>query len=162
MKKMAKLGIYYCPQLFLPLQPVSSNPMFQNHIQQAKLKIVADGTQNAIALAKKHKVTILWGTDAFFGDQRFANFTQEFAYRDEFVEPIEQLQPITGNNGEVLALSGLKNPYPLGPLGKIEPGAYADIILVNGDPTKDIRLLLDAEKNINLIMKDDKIFKNTL
>ena len=40
--------------------------------------------------------------------------------------------------------------------------AHADIILVIGDPTKDIRLLLDAEKNIDLIMKDVKIFKNTL
>jgi imidazolonepropionase-like amidohydrolase len=161
-KQMAELGVYYCPQLFLPLQPASSNPMFQDPIQQAKLKMVAEGTQNAIALAKKYKVKILWGTDVFFGDNSFRNFTQEFAYRDRFFTPVEQLQQITGNNGEVLALSGLKNPYPLGPLGKIEPGAYADLILVNGDPTKDIRLLMDAEKNFVVIMKDGKIYKNEL
>jgi hypothetical protein len=34
--------------------------------------------------------------------------------------------------------------------------------IVNGDPTKDIRLLMDADKNIDLIMKDGKIYKNTV
>jgi imidazolonepropionase-like amidohydrolase len=161
-KRMAKLGVFYSPQMFLPLQDVSSNPMFQDPIQQAKLKVVADGARNAVALAKKYHVTILWGTDVFFGDAIFRNFTQEFAYRDEFFTPIEQLQQVTGNNGKVLALSGLKNPYPGAALGVIKEGAYADIILVNGDPTKDIRLLMDADKNIDLIMKDGEIYKNTI
>jgi len=161
-KRMAKLGVYYSPQLFLPLQPTAGNPMFQDPIQQAKLKVVADGTRNAIALAKKYKLTILWGTDAFFGSAPFNAFTQEFAYRDEFFTPIEQLQQITGNNGKVLALSGLKNPYPGAELGVIKEGAFADILIVNGDPTKDIRLLMDAEKNIDVIMKDGKIYKNTV
>ena len=47
-------------------------------------------------------------------------------------------------------------------LGVIKEGAYADIIIVNGDPTRDIRLLMDADKNIDLIMKDGKIYKNTI
>jgi imidazolonepropionase-like amidohydrolase len=161
-KRMAELGVYYSPQLFLPLQPTAGNPMFQDPIQQAKLKVVADGTRNAIALAKKYKLTILWGTDAFFGSAPFNAFTQEFAYRDEFFTPIEQLQQITGNNGKVLALSGLKNPYPGAELGVIKEGAFADILIVNGDPTKDIRLLMDAEKNIDVIMKNGKIYKNTI
>ena len=84
------------------------------------------------------------------------------ACRDEFFTPIEQLKQITGNNGQVLALSGLKNPYPGAELGVIKEGAFADIIIVNGDPTKDIRLLMDADKNIDLIMKDGKIYKNTV
>ena len=42
----------FSPQLFLPLQPTAGNPMFQDPIQQAKLKVVAEGTRNAIALAK--------------------------------------------------------------------------------------------------------------
>ena len=44
----------------------------------------------------------------------------------------------------------------------IKEGAFADIIIVNGDPTKDIRLLMDAEKNIDLIMKNGEIYKNTV
>jgi len=162
MKRMAELGVFYSPQLFLPLQPTAGNPMFQDPIQQAKLKVVAEGTRNAIALAKKYKVTILWGTDVFFGSAPFNAFIQEFAYRDEFFTPVEQLQQITGNNGKVLALSGLKNPYPGAELGVIKEGAFADIIIVNGDPTKNIRLLMDADKNIDLIMKDGKIYKNAI
>lgn len=161
-KKMAKMGIYYSPQAFLPLQDVSGNPQFQKPAQQAKLKVVANGAREAFRLAKKHKVKILWGTDVFGGNEIFKNFTQEFIYRDEFFTPLEQMQQVTGNNGEVLALSGIKNPYPDGELGVISEGAYADLILVNGDPSQDIRLLTNAKKYIDLIMKDGIIYKNRI
>ena len=161
-KRMAKVGAYYCPQAFLALQDVSKNPMFQDPIQQEKNRQVAKGTPQAIEWAKKYKVKILWGTDVFFGDDAFKNFTQEFAYRDRFFKPIEQMQQVTGNNGEVLARSGWKNPYPHGPLGVIKEGAYADIILLDGDPTQDIHVLMDADENIDLIMKDGVIYKNAL
>ena len=44
----------------------------------------------------------------------------------------------------------------------IQEGAFADILLVNGDPAKDLRLLMEAGKNIDLIMKDGKIYKNSI
>jgi imidazolonepropionase-like amidohydrolase len=158
---MAEVGAYYDPQAFLALQDVSKNPMFQDPIQQEKNRQVAKGTPQAIEWAKQYGVKILWGTDLFFGDDAFQNFRQEFAYRDRFFTPIEQLQQVTGNNGEVLARSGWKNPYPHGPLGVIKAGAYADILLIDADPTRDIRLLMDSA-NIALIMKDGVIYKNTL
>jgi len=62
-----------------------------------------------------------------------------------------------------VAMSGpMMNPYLDGPLGVIQEGAYADILLVNGNPLEDILLLTDPAKNIGLIMKDGKIYKNTL
>jgi len=62
-----------------------------------------------------------------------------------------------------VAMSGpMMNPYLDGPLGVIQEGAYADILLVNGNPLKDILLLTNPEKNLSLIMKDGKIYKNTL
>jgi imidazolonepropionase-like amidohydrolase len=160
-RRMAEVGAYYNPQAFLALQDVSKNPMFQDPIQQEKNRQVAKGTPQAIEWAKQYGVKILWGTDLFFGDDAFQNFRQEFAYRDRFFTPIEQLQQVTGNNGEVLARSGWKNPYPRGPLGVIKAGAYADILLIDADPTRDIRLLMDSA-NIALIMKDGVIYKNTL
>lgn len=48
------------------------------------------------------------------------------------------------------------------PLGVIKPGAYADIIIVDGNPLDDISLLADPEKNLKLIMRDGKVYKNTL
>jgi imidazolonepropionase-like amidohydrolase len=160
-KRMAKAGAYYCPQAFLALQDVSKNPMFQDPIQQEKNRQVAKGAPQAIEWAKKYGVKILWGSDLFFGDDAWVNFRQEFAYRDRFFTPIEQMVQVTGNNGEILGLSTWKNPYPHGPLGVIKEGAYADMLLIDGDPTKDIRLLMDSD-NIDLIMKDGKIYKNKL
>jgi imidazolonepropionase-like amidohydrolase len=160
-KRMAEVGAYYDPQAFLALQDVSSNPMFQDPIQQEKNRQVAEGAPQAIAWAKQYGVKILWGTDVFFGDDAFVNFRQEFAYRDRFFTPIEQMQQVTGINGEILALSTWKDPYPHGDLGVIKEGAYADILLIDGDPTQDIRLLMDSD-NIDLIMKDGRIYKNEL
>ena len=60
------------------------------------------------------------------------------------------------------ALSGERHPYKEGPLGVIKEGAYADILLVDGNPLKDVKILGDGGKNIPLIMKDGKIYKNTL
>ncbi|MDH4031642.1 MAG: amidohydrolase family protein, partial [Chromatiales bacterium] len=59
-------------------------------------------------------------------------------------------------------LSGVKNPYPEGPLGVIEEGAYADILLVQGNPLENILVLQNYKDNIDLIMKDGKVYKNAL
>jgi imidazolonepropionase-like amidohydrolase len=67
----------------------------------------------------------------------------------------------TGTNAELLALSGERNPYP-GKLGVVEQGALADLLLVDGDPIANIKLIEEPAKNFVVIMKDGKIFKNTL
>jgi imidazolonepropionase-like amidohydrolase len=75
--------------------------------------------------------------------------------------PIEALRHATGNAGKVLAMSGpARNPYREGPLGVIQEGAYADILLWNGDPTKDIKIIEDEDK-LQVIMKDGDLYKNT-
>jgi imidazolonepropionase-like amidohydrolase len=67
----------------------------------------------------------------------------------------------TSVNAELLALSRLRNPYP-GKLGRIEEGALADLLLVEGEPLANIKVLEDPGKNFVVIMKDGKIYKNTL
>ena len=67
----------------------------------------------------------------------------------------------TGTNAELLKLSGPRDPYP-GKLGVVEEGALADLLLVDGDPTVDTGLIADAERNFVVIMKDGKIYKNSL
>ena len=47
-------------------------------------------------------------------------------------------------------------------LGGFEAGAYADLILVDGNPLEDLGLVADPHRNFDLIMKDGQIFKNTL
>ena len=72
------------------------------------------------------------------------------------------LQQATSINAELLKECGKRDPYPH-PLGEITVGAYADILLVDGNPLKDMTLLSDRYKeSLVLIMKDGKIYKNTL
>jgi hypothetical protein len=75
--------------------------------------------------------------------------------------PAETLAMATGTNAQLLALSGKRNPYP-GKLGVVEQGALADLLLVDGDPIANIKLIEDPAKNFVVIMKDGKIYKNTL
>jgi imidazolonepropionase-like amidohydrolase len=85
----------------------------------------------------------------------------EWKYRGEYFSPVEQLQQIIGNGGELLGKSGLKQPYPDGPLGVIPEGAYADILVIDGDPLEDIKVMADPLNNFKIIMKDGKFYKNT-
>ena len=62
---------------------------------------------------------------------------------------------------QLLALSGLRSPYP-GKLGVVEEGALADLLLVDGNPVDNIKLIEDPEINFVVIMKDGRIYKNTL
>ena len=75
--------------------------------------------------------------------------------------PAEALAMTTGTNGELLALSGKRNPYP-GKLGVVEEGALADLLLVDGNPIDNIKLIEDPATNFLVIMKDGKIHKNVV
>jgi imidazolonepropionase-like amidohydrolase len=79
----------------------------------------------------------------------------------QFVSPARALRIATADNAKLFALSGKRNPYP-GKLGVVEEGAYADLLLVDGDPTVNLEVIADPKNNFRIIMKDGKIYKNTL
>ncbi|TRX55707.1 metal-dependent hydrolase family protein [Thalassomonas sp. M1454] len=94
---------------------------------------------------------------------------------NQFFGPFESLKTLTSVGGEIAALTGdYWNPYPEGKLGVIEVGAYADILLLDGNPLKDFSIVgtgdkwfgaekrSDSPETIKLIMKDGVIYKNTL
>ena len=66
----------------------------------------------------------------------------------------------TGTAGELLKLSGIRNPYP-GDLGVVREGAFADLLLVDGNPLEDIKVVGELE-NLRVIIKDGQVYKNTL
>jgi imidazolonepropionase-like amidohydrolase len=67
----------------------------------------------------------------------------------------------TSTNAELLTMSGPRNPYP-NKLGVIEEGAYADMLLVDGNPLKNLNILEDYDKSLVIIIKDGVIYKNTI
>jgi imidazolonepropionase-like amidohydrolase len=74
--------------------------------------------------------------------------------------PGEILVMATGNTGELLKLRGIRNPYP-GDLGVVKKGAYADLLLIEGNPLDDIAVIGKLD-NLKDIMKGGKVYKNTL
>jgi imidazolonepropionase-like amidohydrolase len=75
--------------------------------------------------------------------------------------PAEALKMATGDNGQLMALSGFINPYP-GKLGVVEEGAVADLLLVDGNPLERIDVVADPDKNFLVIMKGGMIYKDSL
>jgi imidazolonepropionase-like amidohydrolase len=129
--------------------------------ERAKAFTVFAGTDKTIALAKKFKLKTAWGTDILFSPrlaQRQGELLVKFA---RWYTPAETLAMATGTNGELMAMSGKRNPYP-GKLGVVEEGALADLLLVDGDPIANIKLIEDPAKNFVVIMKDGKVYKNAL
>ena len=162
-KAIAKNDMYLIPSTAIGLIPrPKHDPVFSNPAQVRKMNMVKGGMENVYRLAQKHKVKIGWGSDMFGIRAAFDAVPLEFHYRGLFVKPAQQLKQVTGINGEILALTGRRNPYPLGKIGMMEKGAYADLLIVEGNPLENIEVLVKPEENLRLIMKDGKVFKNTL
>jgi len=87
---------------------------------------------------------------------------QDLVVRKRWFSDVEILRQNTSNAGRWLAKSGTKNPYREGPLGVIEVGAYADMILVEGNPLEDVAVLADYENTIKVVIKDGEVFQNNL
>jgi len=127
---------------------------------KAKQKVVLKDTVHFFEMAKKYKAKLTFGTDLVVGADASLQ-TKELVARAKWFTPFEILVQATSRAGELIALAGPRNPYP-GKLGVIEQGAYADLLLVDGNPLENIDLVGDPGKNFAVIMKDGKIYKNTL
>ncbi len=157
-KLIAERGIWLSTQAF---PDEMADAFLEGSQERAKAFEVFAGTDKTIALAKKYKLKTAFGTDILFS-QRLAQRQGELLVKfTRWYTPGETLAMATGTNGELLAMSGERNPYP-GKLGVIEQGALADLLLVDGDPIADIKLIEDPAKNLVVIMKDGKIYKNIL
>ena len=161
-KRLVDLDAWVCPQSFIVSQPVEGNPTFTDPIQKRKFARAKEGTQNAFKWFKQYGANVAWGTDMFGSREAFDNTNKEFVTRTAYYSNVEVLQQATSANGELLALSNLKHPYPGAKLGVIEKDAYADLLIVDGNPIDDMNVMLDYENNFKLIMKDGKVYKSTL
>jgi imidazolonepropionase-like amidohydrolase len=129
--------------------------------QREKFQEVLKGMDKMFRLAKKYSIKTAVGTDVLFSPALAKRQGQLLTILTRWYTPAEVLAMATSANAELLALSGLRNPYP-GKLGTIQEGALADLLLVDGDPLTNIKLLGDPAKNFVVIMKDGKIYKDTL
>lgn len=158
-KLMAEKGIWLSLQPFL--DDGDANPQPEGSENRRKQIEMTKGTDTAYELARKYKLKTAWGTDTLFDAKLAARQGAQLAKMTRWYTPAEVLAMATGTNAELLAMSGPRNPYP-GKLGVVEEGALADLLLVDGDPLANIKLIEDPAKNFVVIMKDGKVYKNTL
>ena len=159
MRLLKKKSAYMNPQYGWNVFVMSAD--FLNDFQREKAAIVIDNLESNVALIKKHEIEITFNTDAFGEFELWrAIYKAEFTERQKFFTNFEILRQATSVTAGLVEMSGKRNPYRR-KLGVIREEAFADLILVNGDPMADVSLLTD-ENNIRLIMKNGKVFKNTL
>lgn len=130
-------------------------------VQRAKADEVWPGIARAYEFAKKYKIKTAFGTDVLFSRALAQQQGAILASLVRWYTPAEALVMATETNAQLVALSGKRNPYP-GKLGVVEPGALADLLLVDGDPIANINLIADPANNFKIIMKDGTIYKNTV
>jgi imidazolonepropionase-like amidohydrolase len=118
----------------------------------AKLAQVIDGAIGALEMAHAAGIPIVYGTDLFadMHDQQL----QEFVIRAEVQPPADLIRSATSTAAQLLQLAG--------DVGVVAPGALADLLVVDGNPLEDIRVLTTPQRSLKLIMKDGQVYKNEL
>jgi imidazolonepropionase-like amidohydrolase len=157
-KLLADTGTWLSMQPFVPGPGDAQLPP----ARLEKFQQLYSGTERVYSLARHYGVKMAFGTDKLFSPVATASQNSDFGSLGRWFTPVEVLRMATGTNGELLTLSGPRNPYAHGTLGVVEERAYADLLIVEGNPLEDIRLLERPAENLALIMKDGKIYKNTL
>jgi len=118
----------------------------------AKNDIVLEGALKSLEICKAAGVKVGYGSDLL--GQLQVEQSREFLFRAEVLKPIEIIRQATLVGAEVLRHEGK--------LGVVEPGAFADLIVVDGDPVKDLKLFLDQGAHLPVIMKAGQFHKNAL
>jgi imidazolonepropionase-like amidohydrolase len=158
LRRMADKGVFLSTQPFT----VCHEPQLSDFSNE-KLAIVCKGTAYVYETARKiPNLKITFGADLFFVPADvFAEQAKMMERLLKWYKPVEILKMATGNATELWKMSGLRNPYTAGDLGVVKEGAYADLLLVDGNPLEDLKAVTNAD-NIKIIMKDGKIYKNTI
>jgi imidazolonepropionase-like amidohydrolase len=155
---IAESGVWLSTQPFLDNEYSNATPTPEG---EAKAQQVYAGTDTAYKLAKAFNLKTAWGTDILFDSEMTAHQGAILTTLERWYRPVEILKMATAVNGELLAMSGPRNPYP-GKLGVIEKGALADLIVVDGDPIENLTLIADPDRNFLLIMKNGRVVKDAL
>lgn len=117
-----------------------------------KLEGITEKMFRSLEVCRRHDVKLGFGTDlpGNFGERQ----NEEFRLRAAVQPAIEILRSATAVNAELLGMAG--------EIGCVRPGAYADLLVVNGDPTRDISILAEPATGLSLIMSRGSLVKNIL
>ena len=171
-KFMADHGAWLCAQPF-----IESDHDFPGPASAEKNRQVCEGVERVFGWALDHGVNIAFGTDLLLDPPKSARQSDMVTRLAALAGgPAAGLRIATSGNAELFRKSGPRDPYQnptavdrakygdnphVAHLGVIAEGAWADLLLVSGDPTQDMSVLGDPA-NLKVIIKDGHIHKNTL
>jgi imidazolonepropionase-like amidohydrolase len=141
---MVKKGVYWCPTIYVNIYVAEGRAATGNTVNKALMEIQPEVFKKAL----KAGVKIAFGTDVG-GFAWTENQAKEFTYMVKWgMTPMEAIKAATTVAAELLDMKGK--------LGEVSPGAFADIIAVEGDPLRNIEIL----QQVKFVMKDGKVYKN--
>ncbi len=170
---MADHGVVWCLQPF-----AESDHRYPDPASAEKNRRVCAGVERAFGMALEHGVRLAFGTDLMLDPAHSARQSEMLTRMAGLAGgPVAALKIATSGNAALFRMSGPRDPYQLpapadeaafgnkphlAHLGVIAEGAWADMLLVDGDLTRDLRPLADPDANLKVIIKDGRIHKNLL
>ena len=147
---LKKNGTWYVPTLYV-IEPIlaEGNPLHVPEGSLAKARAVRGQMREAFKVALRNGVKIAFGTDA--GVFPHGTQTKEFAiYTSLGMTPMQAIQTATTSAADLMGWSGK--------VGVVAPGAWADMVAVSGDPTRDVTEL----ERVKWVMKGGVVYKDAL
>jgi imidazolonepropionase-like amidohydrolase len=117
-----------------------------------KNDLVIDGALRSLEICKAAGVPVAYGSDLLGGLQ--TDQSREFLLRREVLSPIEILRSATTIGAQVVRMEGK--------LGTLKPGAFADLIVIDGDPLTDLGVFQHQGRHLAAIMKGGVFHKRAL
>ena len=177
MRRIVRDEIFLSANLIGMSENLFKHPVYGNTASPVyiKAKQFQEGAANFVSLVNKYRPKLVFGSDVVFSTRSYyrQHIDHEKYSAGAWFGNLYALQGLTSRAGRLASLTGPHNPYP-GKIGVIEVDALADLLIVDGNPLKNMSAIGASEKwfdapkrgedvaNIRLIMKDGEIFKNTL
>ena len=148
---------YYTSSLIAERKiPLGSEALYR------KTERVGKAMFKSVELIKKYEIdNLCFGTDCVGTLEVHQTQGNELEAIEKAFDAITALRMTTSNCGRLFALSTYQHPYQEGLLGQIVEGAYADLLIIDGNPLQGVACVTNAETQ-KLIMKDGVVYKNTL
>ncbi|MFM2598791.1 amidohydrolase family protein [Vibrio fortis] len=155
-------GIWVIPSYFTSSLIAERKIPLPNEETYRKTERVGKAMFKSAELIKKYDIqNIAFGTDCVGETDVHATQLNELGAIEQVFDTITALRMATSNCGRLFEMSTYQHPYQEGKLGQVVEGAYADLLIIDGNPLEGVACVANTDTQ-KLIMKDGKVYKNTL
>ncbi|MDJ0847345.1 MAG: amidohydrolase family protein [Myxococcota bacterium] len=150
---MKERGAYLVPTLvtYFAIDELGRSLGFPE-VSQRKVRDVLDAGLASLEIARDAGVPLGFGTDLL--GETHEQQSRELSIRAQVQSPAEILRSATLVNAEILGRAG--------ELGVVAPGAWADLLVVDGDPLQNLSLLEEQGKHLLVVMQAGRLAVNRL